>query len=124
MKKIDYPFLVRPLTHDEGGGFMVEFPDLPGCMGDGETVNDAIEDGLKATKIWIKTAKLEGRPIPQPAHLSDYSGKWVIRTPRSLHMRLTERAKQEGVSLNTLAITYISESIGRHENDSGKNLNL
>jgi antitoxin HicB len=118
MKKIDYPFIVRPLSADDGGGFMVEFPDLPGCMGDGETVEDAITDGFSAVKSWIKTAKMENRSIPKPAHPEDYSGKWVIRTPKSLHMRLTEKAKQEGVSLNTLALTYISEGIGRHGLDA------
>ena len=35
--KIEYPFITRPLADEEGGGYLIEFPDLPGCMADGET---------------------------------------------------------------------------------------
>ncbi len=37
MKDIEYPFEMRPLTEEEGGGWLIIFPDLPGCMSDGET---------------------------------------------------------------------------------------
>ena len=37
-----YAFTIRPLEADEGGGYLIEFPDLPGCMADGETVEEAI----------------------------------------------------------------------------------
>ena len=33
----DYPFEIRPLSEEDGGGFLITFPDLPGCMADGET---------------------------------------------------------------------------------------
>jgi antitoxin HicB len=45
MSDIDYRFTVRPLTGEEGGGFLVEFPDLPGCMSDRETIGEAIANG-------------------------------------------------------------------------------
>jgi antitoxin HicB len=44
---------VRPLTEDEGGGYLVEFPDLPGCMSDGETIEEAIANGEDAKCCWI-----------------------------------------------------------------------
>ena len=109
----DYPFEVRPLTEDEGGGFLITFPDLPGCMSDGETIEEAIENGRDAFKCWMASHIEDNRPIPAPGE--SQSGKFVQRLPKSLHARLTARAKQEGVSMNTLVIAFIAESLGKKE---------
>lgn len=105
---------VRPLSEEEGGGYLVEFPDLPGCMSDGETIEDAIANSEDAKRCWIATMKEAGRPIPPPSAepAEGYSGKWQLRAPKSLHRRLAERAKREGVSLNTLAVTLLAEGLG------------
>jgi antitoxin HicB len=44
-----YPFLIRPLADEEGGGFLIEYPDLPGCISDGETPEEAMEQGRAGT---------------------------------------------------------------------------
>lgn len=106
----DYPFTVRPLAAEEGGGYLVEFPDLPGCISDGETVDDAIANGMDAKQAWLIVAKEQDRPIPEPG--GQLSGKWVQRVPRSVHARLVERAEREGVSLNTLVVSLIAEGLG------------
>ena len=48
-------------------------------------------------------------PLPSSATRISYSGRWLLRTPKSLHKRLSERAKAEGVSLNTLAVTLLAD---------------
>jgi len=83
MNPIDYPFEVRPLSKQEGGGYLISFPDLPGCISDGETPEEAIKNGLDAAKSWLKTAKEFKDPMPQPGELC--SGKFMTRVPRSLH---------------------------------------
>lgn len=111
-KKIyDYPFTIRHLSKEEGGGYLIEFADLPGCMSDGETIDEAIENGQDAVNVWIETAKEMNRPIPKPGELESQSGKWVQRVPKSIHLRLVNRANEEGVSLNTLVIAMLSESL-------------
>jgi antitoxin HicB len=114
MTQTDYPMNVRPLTPDEGGGYLVEFPDLPGCMSDGETVAEAIANAREAQDAWITAMRDAGRPVPAPGTdtAEGYSGKWVLRTPRSLHRSLAERAKREGVSLNMLAVALLAEGLG------------
>ena len=107
-----YQFTIRELTIDDGGGFLIEFPDLPGCMSDGETVEEAIANGSDAVKCWITVAKEKGREVPAPGEIENQSGKWVQRVPRSLHARLTKQAKREHVSLNTLVVSILSESLG------------
>lgn len=111
-----YPFTIRELTADEGGGFLIEFPDLPGCMSDGETVEEAIANGVDAVQCWISVAKEKGREIPESGDTENQSGKWVQRVPRSLHARLTRQAKREHVSLNTLVVSILSESLGFKSN--------
>jgi antitoxin HicB len=112
MKIPEYPFTIRELTPAEGGGFLIEFPDLPGCMSDGETVEEAMANGFDAVKCWIAVAREKGREIPDSDDAENQSGKWVQRVPRSLHARLTKQAKREHVSLNTLVVSILSESLG------------
>ena len=113
MTELDYPFVVRRLGNEEGGGYLVEFPDLPGCMSDGETTEEAIANGREAMLSWIEVATDLGRPVPLPDSAGHYSGQWRMRVPKSLHAALARRAKQEGVSLNTLAATLLAEGMGR-----------
>jgi antitoxin HicB len=63
---IPHRFTVRPLAPDEGGGYLVEFPDLPGCMSDGETVEEAILNGEDAMRCWLEAMREAGRPVPAP----------------------------------------------------------
>jgi antitoxin HicB len=111
---LPYPFTVRPLGAEDGGGYLVEFPDLPGCMADGATVDEAVNEARDALRSWIDTMRELGRPIPPPPAEDDkrYSGRWLMRVPRSLHRRLAERAREEGVSLNALATALLVEGVG------------
>ena len=108
-----YPFQIRPLTPEEGGGYLIEFPDIPGCMADGATPEDAIVSGRDALKSCLLTLREFGDPVPQPASSTTASGQWRQRVPKSLHARLTARAEQEGVSLNMLVTTLIAEGLGK-----------
>jgi antitoxin HicB len=112
-KRIEYSFELRPLANEEGGGWLVTYSDLPGCMSDGETSEEAMANGKDALAAWLKAAEESGREIPNPCDVP--SGKFIARVPRSLHARLTARAKQEGVSMNALVSAFLAESLGRRE---------
>ncbi len=111
-RELSYPFLMRHLTDEEGGGFLIEYPDLPGCISDGETIAQTIENGEDAVRCWLTAAKESGRKVPKPGE-DCQSGKWVQRVPKSLHTRLATRAKMEGISLNTLVVSMISAGLGQ-----------
>lgn len=113
-EQFEYPFEIRPLSQDEGGGYLISFPDLPGCISDGETIEDAIMNGIDAVHSWVETAKEFNDPVPEPGS-SQASGRFVQRLPKSLHARLSARAKQEGVSMNALVTSIIAEALGRRE---------
>jgi len=105
-----YPVEIRPLAAEDGGGWLATFPDLPGCMGDGETPEAAIADGYSAAQAWLAVAEECKDAIPKPGTGGE-SGRFVARIPKSLHTRLVARAEQEGVSMNTLLVSIISEGI-------------
>ncbi|HEY4995509.1 MAG TPA: type II toxin-antitoxin system HicB family antitoxin [Aestuariivirga sp.] len=66
MSQIGYAIIVEPLPQDEGGGFVATVPDLPGCMSDGETPQEALTNAQDAISAWIEAAKEMGRAIPPP----------------------------------------------------------
>ena len=105
-----YPFTIRPLSEEEGGGFMIEYADLPGCISDGDTPEEAILQGRDAVKAYLCSCAKHGDQIPKAGGAS---GQWRQRVPRSLHARLAARARQEGVSLNTLVTAMIAEGLGK-----------
>ena len=51
---------------DEDRRYVVEVPELPGCMADGETYEEAIKNAQVVISEWIETARSLGREIPQP----------------------------------------------------------
>lgn len=75
------------------GGFVVSYPDLPGCITCGETLESAIENAQDAKKAWIEAALEDGVEIHEPDSLEDYSGQFKLRIPRSLHRSLAEHSQ-------------------------------
>jgi antitoxin HicB len=104
-------FEIRPLTDDEGGGFLIEFPDYPGCIADGATPEEAIREGRDALTSYKRTLEELGRLVPASGEV--YRGQWRQRVPKSLHAALARRADREGVSLNTLVTMMLAEGMGR-----------
>ena len=80
------------------GGFVVSYPDLPGCI----TVD--------AKKAWLEAALEDGIEIHEPDSLEDYSGQFKLRIPRSLHRSLAEHSKREGISMNQYCVYLLSRN--------------
>ena len=104
-----YQFTVRPLSKQEGGGYLVEYPDIPGCMSDGETIAEAIANGRAALRDCVEVFRESGRKTPKP---SIAAAQWRQRLPRTLYSKLTKQAETEGVSINSLVTAIIAEAIG------------
>jgi antitoxin HicB len=120
--KPPYPFeayshIISQILKEDGGGFLITFPDLPGCMSDGTTEAETVVNGKDAFKAWVSARKDAKKEIPEPFYRPDtvpeVSGKFVTRLPKSVHAKLTERAKAEGVSLNMLVLAFVAEGLGR-----------
>ena len=107
-----YQFTVRPLSEEEGGGYLVEYPDIPGCMSDGETIEEAIRNGREALRDCVAVFAESGRQLPKPAI---EAAQWRQRLPRTLYSKLARQAKSEGVSINSLVTAIIAEAVGARQ---------
>jgi predicted RNase H-like HicB family nuclease len=65
--ELGYLTTVGLLSRDEGGGFLATVPDLPGCMSDGETPEEALANIQDAVAAWIEEAQALGRAVPHPS---------------------------------------------------------
>ena len=66
MKPLDYEVDIKPLSAEDGGGFVAVAPELPGCMSDGETPQEALANAYDAIACWIEAAQEMGREVPLP----------------------------------------------------------
>jgi antitoxin HicB len=99
------------ISGDADEGFLIEVPDLLGCMTAGETIEEAVSMLPEAMALWLTVALEDGDQIPEPTPIPEYSGKMLVRMPRTLHQRLIERAQIEGVSANQLAVALLAKHL-------------
>jgi len=102
-----YPVTLYPALE---GGYVAEIKDLPGCITQGETAEESMAEVEDARVLWIETAYEHGDDIPLPCTDTQYSGKTLLRMPRSLHKKLAEGAEREGISLNQHLVSLLSEA--------------
>jgi predicted RNase H-like HicB family nuclease len=102
---LKYPFT---LEQDDDGSYLIDFPDLPGCMTCGETIEFAIKMGEDARKCWIESALSDGDFIPEPKAVEDYPYNFKLRLPKTLYKQLATGASAEGVSMNQYCLYLLS----------------
>jgi antitoxin HicB len=102
---LEYPFTV---IADPDGGYVVKFPDLLGCLTQFDQLEDLPAMVEDARRLWIETEYEAGHDIPLPSYPEEYSGKFNLRVPRSLHRSLAEAAEGQGVSLNQYVVALLS----------------
>ena len=114
MKTIDYylslPYRMEIVEDKTEGGYVVSFPDLPGCITCGETTETAIANAQDAKQAWLEAAIEDGVTINEPEDLQDYSGQFKLRIPKSLHKALAIRSKEEGISMNQYCLYLLSQN--------------
>ena len=111
-----YLNLKYPITFysEKEGGYTAIIRDLPGCMTQGETLSEAMENIEEARELWIETVYETGKKdVPLPSTENEYSGRLLLRIPKSLHRHLSEGAEKEGVSLNQYILSLLSEANGK-----------
>lgn len=129
MKVEDYlalPYTIEVVKDESGddAGWFARVVELPGCMTQADTFAELSEMIQEAMVAWIETALEDGQSIPLPRSVEDYSGRFVIRIPKSLHRELVERAEREGVSLNTLVNVALGKAVGQARNSPADELDL
>ena len=96
---------------DPAGGYVGYVPELRGCITQAETKEEILTMLEDAKEAWLSSALEAGLTIPEPVREEDFSGKFNLRIPKSLHMRLAMKAKVEGVSLNQLVMYLLTNGL-------------
>ena len=102
------PYRMEIVEDREEGGYVVSFPELPGCITSGETVESAVANAENAKREWITAALEDGITIHEPDDLENYSGQFKLRIPKSLHRSLTEHARREGISIACICFPRVT----------------
>lgn len=107
--KLPYNYIIQQITDESGSYFYAQVLELDGCQSTGDTFEEAYQNLKEAMEGWIE-AKLEGGfEVPLPVKYNKFSGKFIVRMPKSLHYKLSVEAKREGVSLNQYALYKLSK---------------
>ena len=118
--RLPYTIEVIRDDDDENPGWVARVVELTGCITQGDTfveLGEMIEDAMR---LWIETALEDGLEIPEPRPAENYSGKFIVRVPRSLHRQLAEIAEREGVSLNMFVSTALGKAVGQASSEKIK----
>ena len=107
-----YHFRLQHLDDGDGPYWFATVEELPGCMSDGETEAEAMDNVRDAMAGWIMAAIEEGRAVPAPSAEPEYSGQFRVRLPAELHAALARGADRQGTSLNQLVVGLLAGGIG------------
>lgn len=93
------------------GTYRAEILEFPGCLAVGDTPEEALSSLEAVAESWLESALAKGLAIPEPMAETEYSGKLMLRVPKSLHRRAAVAAKFEGVSLNRLIVVALTSHL-------------
>ncbi len=109
---LPYTIEVHKDDSDNDTGYVARIIELPGCITQADSFEELEEMVQDAMRAWMESAQEDGMSIPEPRKTEDYSGKFVVRVPRSLHRQLATAAERDGVSLNAYVSTTLAQAIG------------
>ncbi len=92
------------------GNYVIVFPDLPNCVTQVRTLEEVGQMADEIRTLWIESEYEAGEEIPEPSLPEEYSGKFNVRLPKSLHRTLAHVAEQDGVSLNTYVCMLLARN--------------
>jgi predicted RNase H-like HicB family nuclease len=105
---LPYNIIIKKITDESGNYYYATVLELDGCQSTGETYNEAYENSLEAMEGWIETKLENGYTVPVPIETEKFSGKFIVRLPKTLHRKLSLEALKEGVSLNQYVLYKLS----------------
>ena len=104
------PYPLEIIPDSDEGGFVGSYPDLPGCLTCGETMEDVVRNAEDAKRAWLTAALEEGLVIHEPNLPTAYSGQFKLRIPKSLHRSLAEHSRSEGISMNQYCLYLLAKN--------------
>ena len=113
MKTLEYymnlPYRLEIIPDADEGGFVASYPELRGCLTCGDTIESVAANAEDCKRTWLVAAMEDNLEIPEPSDVSEYSGQFKLRIPKSLHKSLAEHSKAEGISMNQYCLYLLTK---------------
>ena len=113
MKTLEYymklPYRLEIIPDPDEGGFVASYPELKGCLTCADSMEAVIANAEDCKREWLLAAIEEQLEIPEPSAVSDYSGQFKLRIPKSLHKSLAEHSRAEGISMNQYCLYLLTK---------------
>lgn len=103
----------RIFVREREGGFSARISELKGCVAQGDTIDEAEVELENAAEAWLYAALELEQAIPEPLAEQQYSGRILIRIPKSLHAEIASAASLDETSLNQFIVATLAERVGR-----------
>ncbi len=120
-KPVEYylglPYSVE-LRREPDEGWFVHVREWPGCMSQADTAEEALANIQEVIPLWLEGALESDYEIPEPRGADEYSGRFMVRVPRSLHRSLVELAEREAISLNLLVNVALAVLLGQERQEA------
>ncbi len=102
----------RVIIPEQDGTFRAEIPEFPGCIATGDTEIEALASLKDVALSWLEVTLAKGQVIPEPMENIEFSGKLVVRLPKSLHKKASHAAERDGTSLNQFIVSSLAQQVG------------
>ena len=102
----------RVVTPETDGSFHAEILEFPGCIAIGDEPAEALANLEEVAASWLEATIEKGQDVPEPRDDSSFSGKLVLRLPKSLHRKAARQAARDNVSLNQFIVASVAEQVG------------
>jgi predicted RNase H-like HicB family nuclease len=109
----------RVVVPESDGTFRAEIIEFPGCIAVGDTAAEALSNLEDVASSWLEATIAKGQNVPEPIENVGFSGKLVVRLPKSLHKKAAHMAAREGVSLNQFIVSSVAEQVGAKSSSAG-----
>ncbi len=119
MKNLEYymnlPYKLEIVPDTEEGGFVASYPELRGCITCADTLEQLVVNAEDCKREWLAAALEDGIEIPEVGDVSEYSGQFKLRIPKSLHKSLAEHSKAEGISMNQYCLYLLTKNDAEYQ---------
>lgn len=92
-------------------GYIVKFPELPGCITCADTLERALENAQDAKRVWLEGSIEDGYPIPEPAAAHEPIDRFEITLPASMIYAIAHASRRDGVSVNQFCMDALSRAV-------------
>lgn len=106
-----FDYNIKVFSDKKDDDYIAYIEEIPECSAFGSSPEEAIKELKTAYQLWKETSEEKGYPVPVPVNLKDYSGKFLLRIPKSLHKQLAQKALSENISLNQYTLYCLTRGM-------------